>query len=122
MFLGTPLRGTATASIAKWLVIIRGFFGKETSKTLLKGLEEENECLDNLIHDFAEMAIQCNIQIRCFYETHKTQVGRAVMSGLQLPKVMVRFTVNSMIYRLFKSLNSLSQECQHVSQDTHVFR
>lgn len=80
VFLGTPLRGTATASIAQWLVLIRGFMGKETSATLLEGLEEKDRSLNNVIHDFAEKAIQNQLQIRCFYETRETHIANAVAS------------------------------------------
>lgn len=78
--LGTPFRGTRFASITQWLVLIRGFLGKETSKILLEGLREKDNSLNNMIHEFSEMVIQNQIQIRCFYETRETQVAKAVLS------------------------------------------
>lgn len=78
VFLGTPLRGTATASIAEWVAVIRGFMGKETSRTLLQSLKDKASSLDTLVHDFSKMAIVHNFQIRCFYETRSTQIAHAL--------------------------------------------
>lgn len=78
VFLGTPLRGTATASIAEWIVILRRLMGKETSGSLLQSLKSEASSLDTLIHDFSKMAIAHNFQIRCFYETRRTQIVNAL--------------------------------------------
>lgn len=52
------MRETTTASIAKWLVLIREFIGKEISVILLKSLEEKDRSLDNVVYDFAERSIQ----------------------------------------------------------------
>ncbi|KAL8819763.1 MAG: hypothetical protein Q9191_007661 [Dirinaria sp. TL-2023a] len=90
LFLGTPLRGTATASIAQWIAGLRGFMGKETSKILLQGLEENGSALDNMVQNFAEMARRRNLDMRFFYETRVTQIGNAVMNRFianHLPKV-----------------------------------
>ena len=78
VFLGTPLRGTATASIAEWVALIRSLMGKETSTTLLKSLRDKAGSLDVLIHDFAMIAIKHELQIRCFYETRTTQIVNAL--------------------------------------------
>ena len=83
--LGTPFRGARFAGIMQWLVLIRGFMGKETSKTLVEGLSEKDNSLNNVIHEFAEMVIQNQIQIRCFYETRETQVAKAVV-----PRVLAK--------------------------------
>lgn len=78
IFLGTPLRGTATASIADGVALIRGFMGKETSRSLLQILKDESSSLDTLIHDFSKMAVVHQIQIRCFYETRTTRIVNAL--------------------------------------------
>ena len=58
--------------------------GKETSGTLLEGLREKDNSLNNTIHEFAEMMIQKRdqIQICCFYETRQTQIAKAVVSRM----------------------------------------
>ena len=84
MFLGTPFRGTGSAGTAQWLVLIRGLMGRETSKTLLEGLREKDNTLNNMIHEFAELVIQnrAQIQICCFYETRQSQIAKAVVSRM----------------------------------------
>ncbi|KAM0804501.1 hypothetical protein BDR22DRAFT_878961 [Usnea florida] len=94
VFLGTPFRGTGSTGIAQWLVLIRRFMGKETSESLLEGLREKDNSLNNTIHEFAEMMIQKRdrIQICCFYETRQTQIAKAVVSRVlakTLPSVKV---------------------------------
>ena len=81
-FLGTPLQGTATASIADWVALIRGFIGKETSRALLQSLKENASSLNTLIQDFSNMAIAHNLQITCFNETRTMQVVNAVWRGV----------------------------------------
>ena len=78
IFLGTPLRGTPVASMAQWLGLIHGFVGKEISDTLLMELEDRNDMLGHVIQEFAKMARLCKLEIRCFYETRRTQVLNAV--------------------------------------------
>lgn len=92
IFLGTPLRGTAVAGMAQWLGLMRGFMGKETSQTLIKGLQENENNLNNMIQDFAEVANQNQFEIRCFYETRKTRIANAVAPrwiACFLPSVML---------------------------------
>lgn len=68
-------------SIAQWLVLICGFIDKETSTTLLEALKEKDIVLNNMVHDFAEVAIRQKIQIRYFYETRETQITKFAVSG-----------------------------------------
>ena len=102
IFLGTPLRGTKTASIAEWVALIRGFMNKETSDTLLQSLREKTSSLDTLVHEFSKLALRLaiahNFQIRCFYETRRTQIVTAVLRRqlarfFPIPEVEVRFTI-----------------------------
>ena len=79
IFLGTPLRGTPVASMTQWVGLIHGFVGKETSDTLLMELEDRNDMLGHVIQDFAKMARLCKLEIRCFYETRRTQVLNAIV-------------------------------------------
>ena len=53
--------------------------GKETSDTLIKGLEEKERSLTIIVQDFVKAAISYNLKIWCFYETRKTQVAKAVL-------------------------------------------
>ena len=52
VFLGTPLRGTATARVAEWLALICEFVGKETSTTLLQRLKKNAGSLETLATNF----------------------------------------------------------------------
>lgn len=114
IFLGTPLRGTAVAGMAQWLGLMRGFMGKETSQTLIKGLQENENNLNNMIQDFAEVANQNQFEIRCFYETRKTRIANAVAPrwiasfatrwiACFLPSVMVYFAVPLPCLQLLKA-------------------
>ena len=74
--------------------------GKETSRTLLKDLEEKGSTLDTVIHDFAEIAIRYELQIRCFYETRETQPLNAVTNKLiagLFSKIKVGFIIVLML-------------------------
>lgn len=62
VFLGSPLRGTATVSVAEWIAFIRGFMGKETSMRLLQSLKDNANSLDTLIHNFSKVAIWHNFK------------------------------------------------------------
>lgn len=107
VFLGTPLRGTATARIAEWVAIIRGFLGKETSRSLLQSLIDKANSLDTLVHDFSEMAIVHEFQIRCFYETRTTQLVNALSKRIgklsPFSEVEVRFVIVSVLLYLLIS-------------------
>lgn len=95
VFLGTPLRGTTIAGIADWVAMIRRLMGKETSRSLLQSLKNEAASLDTLIHDFSKMAIEHKFQIRCFYETRRTQTmngfSRQIAKLSPFPEVEVNF-------------------------------
>ena len=103
VFLGTPLRGTKAASIACYLVWLRKCLGKDTSDTLIKGLEEKERSLIIIIQDFAKAAISYTLQIWCFYKTLKTQVAKAVLKRKWMtnytPQIEVRFL--NLIFALF---------------------
>ena len=106
VFLGTPLRGTSVASIARWLVWLRGILGKETSKTLLKALESQESSLDAIVQEFAEISMKRSLRLRCFYETRETRIANTVLTGWianRFPKIMVR------LYQLLKDVR-LSDE------------
>lgn len=97
IFLGTPLRGTPTASVAQWVALIRGFMGKETSDILLQSLKNESGNLDTLVHDFSKLAIKLGkehaFQLRCFYETRASQIANAISRNISrvfpIPEVKV---------------------------------
>ena len=95
VFLGTPLRGTPAAGITQWLVLIRGYMGRSTSNSLIDGLKEKDNDLNNTIHDFAEIAIKYQVQIRCFYETLETQIAKAVV-----PSSLAKFFPTVKVYDL----------------------
>ncbi|KAG7009680.1 hypothetical protein G7Y79_00002g007950 [Physcia stellaris] len=85
---------------------------RETSETILQGLRENANSLDNMVYKFAMMTIEHKLQIRCFYETRKTQVAnvvsRTIAGAFRIPKVEVKFTFVFMYeYLLLISLQKL---------------
>lgn len=130
IFLGTPLRGTPTASVAQWVALIRGFMGKETSGILLQSLKNESDKLDTLVHDFSKLAIKLakahNFQIRCFYETRASQIANVISNQIArffpIPEVKVHLTFAIVLFCMLISSNSLFPENQHVSMVMIAFR
>jgi ankyrin repeat protein len=82
IFLGTPLRGTKAKKVAEWSTFISGIIGKddESSTTLVEDLAANSSNLESLIEDFGKLTIKYGMEIRCFYETRKTQVLKAVFN------------------------------------------
>ena len=113
------------ASIAQWLVLIRAFMGKETSTSLLKSLEEKDIVLNNMVHDFAEIAIRQKIQIRCFYETRETQIAKFALSGWLanlVGSVKVHFKAFGLCFHLLTLHPSSFRKHQLVLMVTNAFR
>ena len=110
--------------MTQWLVLIRGFMGRETSKTLIEGLKETDNHLNNMIHDFAEIAMKDQVEIRCFYETRESQGAKAVMSGVLaqvFPTVKVDSPVSSLSHPLLTLSYSLFQKNRLVLMVTSAF-
>jgi hypothetical protein len=84
IFLGSPLRGTLAATFAGWKNFVFGILNpnQESSCTLLDDLEANSSRLENLVAEFGKLTVQTRIQvgmeIRCFYETRKTQVFNSI--------------------------------------------
>lgn len=88
IFLGSPLRGTKAATFAGWKNFVLGILGpnQESSDTLLDDLKVNSSRLENLVAEFGKLTVrsrtQAGIEIRCFYETRKTQVFNAISRNL----------------------------------------
>lgn len=88
IFLGSPLRGTKTATFAGWKNFVFGILGRdqESSNTLIDDLKLNSSRLENLVSEFGKLTMrsqtQAGIEIRCFYETRKTQVVNAISHNL----------------------------------------
>ena len=98
--------------------------GKETSTNLLKALEEKDVTLNNMIHDFAEIAIRKKLQIRCFYETRETQIAKIAVSGWLaklVGSVKVHFKVSEPCFPLLIVHRSSFREHQLVLMVTNAF-
>ena len=99
IFLGSPLRGTRAATFAGWKNLVFGILGhsQESSVTLLSDLEADSSRLESLVADFGKLTIrtrtQKGMEIRCFYETRKTQVLNAISrkSPIKPEEILVRF-------------------------------
>ena len=85
--------------------------GKETSKDLLRTLEDSGSGLDTVVHDFTEMANRRNLQIRCFFETRETQIANAVVKrslAKLIQKIMVCSRSNLLFSFGFDHLTAIS--------------
>ena len=99
IFLGSPLRGTKAATFAGWKNFVFGILGhnQESSITLLSDLEANSSRLESLVADFGKLTIRSGMQkgmeIRCFYETRKTQVLNAISrnSPFKPEEILVSF-------------------------------
>jgi hypothetical protein len=82
VFLSTPFRGTRAKPAAEWRVFIAGVIGNddEASTALLKDLGENSSYLENLVEGFGMMTFKYRFEIRCFFETQKTQILNAVLN------------------------------------------
>lgn len=84
IFLGSPLRGTKAATFAGWKNFVFGILGptEESSSMLLDDLKANSSRLEILVAEFGKLTVQSRIQagmeIRCFYETRKTQVFNSI--------------------------------------------
>jgi hypothetical protein len=88
IFLGSPLRGTKAASLAAWKNFGFDLIGRnqESSSTLLDDLEANSSRLEDMVAKFGKLTVpgrtQRGMEIRCFYETRKTQVFNAISRNL----------------------------------------
>ncbi|OBU00767.2 hypothetical protein VE01_01233 [Pseudogymnoascus verrucosus] len=95
IFLGSPLRGTKAATFAGWKNLIFGILGpdQESSDTLLDDLKENSSRLENLVAEFGKLTVrsrtQAGIEVRCFYETRKTQVSNAISRNLPVKEMLL---------------------------------
>ena len=73
------------ASRAKWIVHLRGLWGKETSSKLLDDILENGTHLDYIVQRFATISRERHLHIRCFYETRLTEkIGKAILQNSRL--------------------------------------
>lgn len=63
-------------------MFIAGVIGEdhETSTSLLKDLGENSSLLEQLVEDFGITTVKYEMEIRCFFETRKTQIPNAVLN------------------------------------------
>ena len=84
IFLGSPLRGTLAATFAGWKNFVFGILDPNQGSlcTLLDDLKANSSRLENLVAEFGKLTVrnrmQAGIEIRCFYETRKTQLLNAI--------------------------------------------
>lgn len=88
IFLGSPLRGTKAATFAGWKNFVFGILcpNRESSCALLDDLKANSSRLETLVAEFGKLTVQSRMQagmeIRCFYETRKTQVFNSISRSL----------------------------------------
>jgi hypothetical protein len=76
IFLGTPIRGTKSASAIEWINFVSGILGKKPSNSLTRDLDGHSGVLNDHIHRFSAVIKQKKyaLEIRCFFEQQKTRV------------------------------------------------
>lgn len=101
IFLGSPLRGTKVATFAGWKNFVFGILdpNQESSCTLLDDLKEDSSRLEIMVADFAKLAVQAGMEIRCFYETGTTQVLNSISRNLfwKPKKTSILVSVNNQL-------------------------
>lgn len=106
LFLGSPLKGTKAAKFAHWKTYATVLLGREISITLIKNLEENSDRLNDMVEEFAKLIIPWGLEIRCFYETRKTNLSNAIIRSRVMPRreITVRIpgflqlTLHSMVF------------------------
>ena len=72
-FLGTPHRGSKSASIAKVAYDISVAVTKRPNTRLLQGLERNSEILDSIGDQFSQTLLEKNLSIASFREEKETR-------------------------------------------------
>ena len=72
-FLGTPHRGSSSASVGKMAYNITEIVTKRPNLRLLQGLERNSETLDRIGTAFTQTLLKHDIAIYSFREEHETR-------------------------------------------------
>ena len=86
VFLGSPLQGTKAGKAAQWQAMLGGILNKGPSRTLLQDLDGSTRALRETSEKFVRMVTTPPMQTMtmCFWESHKTQVLKAVLPATTL--------------------------------------
>ncbi|MCJ1357990.1 MAG: hypothetical protein MMC33_007988 [Icmadophila ericetorum] len=76
IFLGTPHRGSNSQSKASVIASIASAVLLGEHSSLLKVVEKDSEVLADLLHDFTRTVNTVSIPLFCFFEQHKSDVGK----------------------------------------------
>ena len=68
IFLGTPHRGSTSASMGKWAFEVTRVLAKKPNTALLRDLERSSETLDRIGQGFSQLIGDKRIKIQSFYE------------------------------------------------------
>jgi hypothetical protein len=72
IFLGTPHRGSDSATFARMAATILRVIGGKPNKELLRSLEPGSDMQRDLLEKFPDIVRKHNYVIQCFYETLET--------------------------------------------------
>ncbi|KAI4115486.1 MAG: hypothetical protein LQ345_003915, partial [Seirophora villosa] len=89
IFLGTPHRGSTSASMGKMALHVSEVFTLRPNLKLLQGLEKHSEILDRLGDDFHQTILKHNLTIYSFREERETRRYKLfnIMVSTQLPRM-----------------------------------
>ncbi|MCJ1472419.1 hypothetical protein MMC13_001067 [Lambiella insularis] len=76
IFLGTPHRGSNSQSKASVIASIASAISYGEHSSLLKVVEKDSEMLADLLHDFTRTVNTVSIPVFCFFEQHRSDVGK----------------------------------------------
>lgn len=93
VFLATPFHGSDAADHARWLVVVGGIMGKQTSNRLVEDLNRRDKELCKLVRLFAELVQKDTVRmpVFCFYETKPTQMLKRFL-GSKMAKIIAYIT------------------------------
>lgn len=103
MFLGTPHRGSKSASLGRYTYNITRVATKRPNIKLLMALERNSEVLDRVTDAFNQMLLKTEIRLYSFREepeTRKMLIFNTIVSGLRFHVLMYSRQTSNMRLRL----------------------
>ena len=76
IFLGTPHRGSAAATLGTFIAKTGKFLGQRSEDSIVKDLQVDSESLNDLRDKFTLWANRTSLTLRCFFEQYETYYGK----------------------------------------------
>jgi hypothetical protein len=105
--MGTPFRGSKAGGAAETRVLVASLIGGTSCDKLVKDVDGKSGVFDEIVEVFSGLVWKAKIPIRCFYETQKTNVARAILPKLIADMVGSR---TSLIVSLTRRLDTVKTD------------